>query len=137
MAAPHMSGAECPLARKRIGLLTAWASRAGGGVFEAVAAQATLLRSLGAVPVVIALEDESDTADAGRLAGVELHRVRVLGPRFLGYAPRLGKSLDRARLDLLQRSGPTAEAFTFRSAFPAPGADAAPLPDRDDWSCPV
>lgn len=105
MAAPHMSGAECPLARKRIGLLTAWASRAGGGVFEAVAAQATLLRSLGAVPVVIALEDESDTADAGRLAGVELHRVRVLGPRFLGYAPRLGKSLDRARLDLLHLHG--------------------------------
>jgi hypothetical protein len=34
-----------------------------------------------------------------------------------------------ARLERLRRDGPTAEAFTFRRAFPAPGADApAPRP---------
>lgn len=51
---------------KRIGLLTASASRLGGGVFEAVAAQADLLRSLGALPVVIALKDQHSTVDAPR-----------------------------------------------------------------------
>jgi len=36
------------LAGRRIGLLTAWASRQNGGVFEAVAAQVAMLRGLGA-----------------------------------------------------------------------------------------
>lgn len=31
----------------------------------------------------------------------------------------------KARLEQLQRSGPTADAFTFRSTFPAPGQAAA------------
>ncbi|WP_435202016.1 hypothetical protein [Qipengyuania sp. 902] len=43
------------LAGKRIGLLTARASRANGGVFEAVVGQVGLLKRLGAVPVVIAV----------------------------------------------------------------------------------
>lgn len=67
--------------------------------------QAALLRDLGAVPVVIALEDGASTADAGRLSRAELHLAPVLGPRFLGYAPQLGKLLDRARLDLLHLHG--------------------------------
>lgn len=37
----------------------------------------------------------------------------------------------RARLETLQRLGPTAEAFTFRDPFPAPGeADARPILDE-------
>ena len=37
----------------------------------------------------------------------------------------------RARLETLQRLGPTAEAFTFRDPFPAPGdTDAQPILDE-------
>lgn len=49
-----MSGA---LAGIGIGLLTASASRLGGGVFEAVVAQADLIRGLGGEALVFALED--------------------------------------------------------------------------------
>ena len=62
---------------KRIGLLTASASRLGGGVFEAVAAQADLLRVLDAVPVVIALNDAHSADDAHRFAGAELHHAEI------------------------------------------------------------
>jgi heme-degrading monooxygenase HmoA len=41
-----------------------------------------------------------------------------------------------ARLAILERSGPTPEAFTVRRPFPAP--DAIDAPDvREDWVCPV
>lgn len=90
---------------KRIGLLTASASRLGGGVFEAVAAQAALLRSLGAVPVVIALDDAFSADDAPRFGGGELYHAAVMGPGFFGYAPQLAALLDAARLDLLHLHG--------------------------------
>ncbi len=109
---------------KRIGLLTASASRLGGGVFEAVVAQAKLLRTLGAVPVVIALADAFSEADAPRFAGMELHHAPVLGPGFFGYAPQLGAKLDAARLDLLHLHGiwmypsEAASNWTARSGKP-------------------
>lgn len=90
---------------RRIGLLTAWASRSGGGVFEAVVAQAALLRTLGAEPVVVALRDRHSAEDAARLAGCDLHHAEVLGPRLIGFAPKLGKLLDAAELDLLHLHG--------------------------------
>lgn len=90
---------------KRIGLLTASASRLGGGVFEAIVAQADLLRALGAVPVVIALNDAHSADDAPRFAGAELHHADLRGPGFFGYAPQLGAVLDNARLDLLHLHG--------------------------------
>jgi hypothetical protein len=52
-----------------------------------------------------------------------------------GHRPGVAEA--EARLALLQRHGPTAEAFSFRSVFPAPGTEAGRSPDRDDWSCPV
>lgn len=93
------------LAGQRIGLLTASASRLGGGVFEAVAGQAALLRTLGAVPVVFALDDAHSKNDAHRFAGCELHLAPVRGPRQIGYAPALGAMLDAAALDLLHLHG--------------------------------
>lgn len=93
------------LARRRIGLLTASASRLGGGVFEAVAAHVDLLRQLDAIPVVFALEDEFSADDAHRFSGAELHFAPVIGPGFFGYAPRLGKLLEQAALDLLHLHG--------------------------------
>ena len=97
--------AEPDLAGRRIGLLTASASRLGGGVFEAVAAHAALLRELGAEPVVVALRDRFSAADAERFAGCELHHAAVRGPRMVGYAPHLAGLLDAAELDLLHLHG--------------------------------
>lgn len=97
-----MSG---PLAGKRIGLLTASASRLGGGVFEAVVAQAELLRGLGAMPVVVALRDRHSVDDAARFARAELHHASVCGPALIGYSPGLGRILDAAQIDLLHLHG--------------------------------
>ncbi|MFM5953961.1 MAG: glycosyltransferase [Novosphingobium sp.] len=93
------------LAGRRIGLLTASASRLGGGVFEAVAAHAALLKGLGADPVVFALRDRHSEVDAGRFAGCELHHAPVAGPDFFGFAPTLGALLEAADLDLLHLHG--------------------------------
>lgn len=40
-----------------------------------------------------------------------------------GHIPTLAEA--RTRLEHLRQHGPTAEAFTFRAAFPPPGAEAA------------
>ena len=47
-----------------------------------------------------------------------------------GHLPTVEEGL--ARLETLRRRGPTAEAFTFRGIFPAPGADQAPPPVLDE-----
>lgn len=93
------------LAGRRIGLLTASASRLGGGVFEAVAGHAALLQELGAEPVVLALHDAHSEQDAHRFAGCELYHAKVRGPRMIGYAPQLGTMLEAAELDLLHLHG--------------------------------
>jgi hypothetical protein len=41
-----------------------------------------------------------------------------------------------ARLDLLERHGPTADAFTARRPFPPPGSSMQQRV-RDDWTCPA
>lgn len=97
-----MTGA---LGGARIGLLTASASRLGGGVFEAVVAQTELLRELGAVPVVLALDDVFGTEDQVRFGPCEVHRARVRGPGQFGYAPSLVRLLMEAQLDLLHLHG--------------------------------
>jgi len=94
-----------PIAGKRIGLLTAWASRANGGVFEAVVAQAAMLRELGAQPVVLAVEDEFLAADRWRLDPCEVVAVPTAGPRALAYSAGLARALDGAQLDLLHLHG--------------------------------
>ncbi len=93
------------LAGARIGLLTASASRLGGGVFEAVVAQAELLRELGAVPVVLALDDAFGAEDQVRFGASEVYRSRVRGPSQFGYAPSLVRLLMAAQLDLLHLHG--------------------------------
>ncbi len=46
-----------------------------------------------------------------------------------GHTPTVGEGM--AALDLLERLGPTAEAFTFKTPFPAPdGRPAAPVLDE-------
>lgn len=90
---------------KRIGLLTASASRLGGGVFEAVASHAAMLRGHGATVAVFALRDRHSEEDAARFGGCELHHAAVRGPGFFGYAPDLVRMLEQAELDLLHLHG--------------------------------
>jgi hypothetical protein len=50
-----------------------------------------------------------------------------------GTIPTVADAEDRLRH--LRRHGPTADAFTFRTPHPAPGAD--PVHAEDDWFCPT
>jgi glycosyltransferase involved in cell wall biosynthesis len=94
-----------PLAGLKIGLVTASASRLGGGVFEAVAMQAAMIRLLGGEPIVFALEDRYSADDAHRFAGSELVHLPVRGPAGFGYAPQLLRRLLAADLDCLHLHG--------------------------------
>lgn len=100
-----MLSAAGALSGKRIGLLSAWASRLGGGVFEAVVAQARLIADLGGEPLVFALEDAHSAEDRVRLAGAEVRTFPVSGPAQIGYAPQLVSALVDARLDCLHLHG--------------------------------
>ena len=94
-----------PLGGLRIGLLTASASRLGGGVAEAVIVQAAMIRELGGEAIVFALEDEFAEEDRARYAPSELHLLPMRGPAQIGYAPGLAQGLLAARLDLLHLHG--------------------------------
>ena len=94
-----------PLTNRRIGLLTASASRLGGGVFEAVIAQAEIIKTFGAEPLVFALEDEHSREDRARFGQTEVKTFAVRGPRQIGYAPGLLVALKSARLDCLHLHG--------------------------------
>lgn len=89
----------------RIGLLSPWASRSGGGVFEAVVAQAKMLADAGAEPVVFALRDEHSETDHHRFGNVPVHLGDVVGPRQVGWSPGLERMLAAADLDLLHLHG--------------------------------
>lgn len=94
-----------PLAGRHIGLLTAAASRANGGVWEAVVAQAALVRMLGGRATVFAPDDPHGATDADRLHPSRSVRPPVSGPAGLGHAPGLGRVLNEAGLDLLHLHG--------------------------------
>lgn len=94
-----------PLAGTRIGLLTASASRLGGGVAEAVIVQAAMIRALGGEAVIFALGDEYAEEDRPRYAPSEVHLFPVKGPAQVGYSPGLAKALIAAKLDLLHLHG--------------------------------
>jgi hypothetical protein len=51
-----------------------------------------------------------------------------------GHRPGIEEA--SGRLELLRSRGPGPEAFTFRAAFPAPGADGAPVVDAGE-ACPA
>jgi poly(glycerol-phosphate) alpha-glucosyltransferase len=93
------------LAGKRIGVLTASASRLGGGVFEAIVAQAAIIRRLGGEAIVFALDDAQAVADRDRFAASEVRLVPVNGPRQIGFAPALVPALLGANLDALHLHG--------------------------------
>ena len=93
------------LSGARIGLLTAFASSKGGGVAQAVAAQAAMIRELGGEPLIFALDDGDRSAAVDSFAPTALELAPIVGPRVVGYAPaQLGQVLG-ARLDLLHLHG--------------------------------
>ncbi|MFM5908269.1 MAG: glycosyltransferase [Novosphingobium sp.] len=94
-----------PLEGRKIGLLTASASRQGGGVFEAVVSQARLIAGLGGEVEVFALHDSDSDADRARFDGIPVRTFAVSGPRQFGFAPRLVEGLISARLDCLHLHG--------------------------------
>jgi hypothetical protein len=51
-----------------------------------------------------------------------------------GHRPTTDEAEERVRL--LRKFGPTADAFTFRHPFPAPGHETADVANRD-WLCPA
>jgi len=93
------------LAGKRIGLVSAWASRLGGGVFEAVVAQARLIEAQGGEALVFALEDQHSTEDAARFGAAQVQVFPVKGPAQIGYAPALLPAMLGAKLDCLHLHG--------------------------------
>lgn len=90
---------------QRIGLVSAWASRLGGGVFEAVVAHAELVRACGYEPVIVALRDAHSDADRARFGNDEVVTCAVSGPAMIGYAADFGRALREARLDLVHLHG--------------------------------
>lgn len=97
--------AAAGLAGFRIGLLTAWASRRGGGVFEAVVRQAEMIRAAGGEARVFALDDANAGEDRARLAPAPVIACDVMGPAQVGFAPALSRALVAANLDCLHLHG--------------------------------
>lgn len=93
------------LAGLRIGLLTASASRLGGGVFEAVVAHAAMIRSRGGEAMVFALADAHAEADRQRFGTTPVSLAKVVGPAQIGFAPDLIAQLIDAELDVLHLHG--------------------------------
>ncbi|WP_448658019.1 glycosyltransferase [Sphingomonas sp. CJ99] len=88
----------------RIGLLSAWASRLGGGVFEAVVGQGHAIAMQGGVPLLFALSDRFSDTDRHRFPG-EVNAFPVIGPAQIGFAPALIPALLAADLDALHLHG--------------------------------
>lgn len=90
---------------KRIGLLTASASRLGGGVSEAVAVQAEMIRAAGGEALIFSLADAHTAEDSSRFAPSRVIACPVSGPPQIGYAPQLVDQLVAANLDCLHLHG--------------------------------
>ena len=94
-----------PLAGRRVGLLTSWASRLGAGVTEAVIAQAAIVRSLGGEAVIFAPADKFTEQDRSRFAPSKVVACSMYGPAQFAFAPGLAKALIGAGLDCLHQQG--------------------------------
>ena len=89
----------------RVTLLTASASRLGGGVASALYTHAAMLREAGARVTVVALADRHAEGDRAMLGDTPLRTAKVAGPAFFGYAPGLVVQLLATEADLLHLHG--------------------------------
>jgi len=97
--------ADRPLAGVHVALLTASASRLGGGVASAVRVHAELIHRAGGRVTVVALDDRHTAEDRALLGAIPLRTVRVAGPAFFGYAGALLEQLLHIDADLLHLHG--------------------------------
>jgi poly(glycerol-phosphate) alpha-glucosyltransferase len=104
-AAPGAAVSAASLDGLRVTLLTASASRLGGGVATALYSHAALLREAGAEVTVVSLADEHSEDDRAALGPVPLRTVSISGPAFFGYAPDLLGQLLATEADLLHLHG--------------------------------
>jgi len=88
-----------------IALLTASASRLGGGVATAVQGHAAMLTEARARVTVVALEDAYSDDDRGLLGATPLATAKVAGPGFFGYSPDLLPRLLDTGADILHQHG--------------------------------
>jgi len=89
----------------KIGLLSAWTSRSGGGVFEAVVAHCAIVRKAGFEPIVLGPQDQFTREDRHRYGDVEVHAVPMHGPANFSYAPQLQAAVERVTPDILHLHG--------------------------------
>lgn len=88
----------------KVGLLTSWLSRRGGGVPEVVRPLARSLVAHRCDVRVFGLAEPS-LADLGTWHGIDLSAAPPVRPFAFGFAPSLSRMLDDARLDLIQAHG--------------------------------
>ncbi len=92
--------------KKKILMLTAWASRRNGGIFESLRRQCRALVDDGRFEVeVLAARDRHFEADLPRWEGVPVRGLPHRGPEFLGFAPGLLKAMLESGADLLHLQG--------------------------------
>ena len=99
-----------------IALLTASASRLGGGVASVVQVQSRMIRAAGGQVTVVALEDAYSHEDRALLGEAPLVTARVAGLAFFGYAPPLHEQLRQIDPDLLHAFEVDKELYEFAYA---------------------
>lgn len=90
----------------RVGMLTLWLSRRGGGVSEAVRCLGQALHGGGYSDVTaFGIDDATLAADLPAWQGCAVTAAAPLGPRAFGYSPGLLRALGGAALDVLHVHG--------------------------------
>src|SRR5271165_2682325 len=95
-----------PMKLRRLIALVPWASRASGGLFDAVRnLTLEMERQHRYLPSVVGLDDENSEVDRPLWGRIETHALQVRGPRAFGYAPGMSKTLQFESPDLLHVHG--------------------------------
>jgi glycosyltransferase involved in cell wall biosynthesis len=91
---------------RRLIFLMPWASRAAGGIFDAMRnLTLEMTRQHRYLPSVIGLDDPNSELDRPLWGKVETETLKVQGPRAFGYAPDLTKALELQDPELLHVHG--------------------------------
>ncbi len=88
----------------KIGFVTPFLTRSGGGVFTSAQRLAQTLATQNEVRV-FGLDDPSAVDDLATWKPLPTEVFRVKGPRAFGYAPALGRAVREATLDLVHSHG--------------------------------
>ena len=90
----------------KIGLLTLWVSRNAGGLYDTMRFLAQELHKQAEFDVkIFGMKDEKTSQDLVGWGSVPVNAYPVRGPKFLGYSPKLVRSLHTGNLNLLHIHG--------------------------------